>query len=92
MNREIASIALEEESDASLMVEETTGPKEGWILDSRSFQHMCCRKEWFILYEQLDGLYITLPNGKEAKVEGLGEVEIMTRDGRAKKLCEISMF
>lgn len=33
-NRAAASIAIEEETDVSLMVEESKGPKEDWIFDS----------------------------------------------------------
>ncbi|XP_056690200.1 uncharacterized protein [Spinacia oleracea] len=85
--RGAATIAIDE--DVALMVEESKGPKEGWILDSGCSQHICCRKERFTSYKQSDGLCVTLPNGEEAKVEGIGEVEIKTHDRKTRKLREV---
>lgn len=87
--RGMAAIVAHEDHEDYLMVRDEVGSKVEWILDSGNTHHICAYKEWFSSFEECDEKFVTLPNGKEVKVEGIGVVELQLHICQVWKLVEV---
>ena len=56
------------------------------MIDSGCSFHIFCEKEKFARLSYCDGGLVTLPNDERVKVEGIGEVVIVTHDGVKRRL------
>ena len=56
------------------------------MIDSGCSFHICCEREKFAKFNTCDGGLVTLPDDERVKVEGIGEVIIVTHDGVKRRL------
>ena len=59
------------------------------MIDSGCSFHICCEKEKFSKLSYNDRGLVTLPNDESVKVEGIGEVVIVTHDGVKRRLSDV---
>ena len=76
----------DEDYDGALLFDEGVTRSKEWVIDSGCSFHICCERERFAKLSYCDGGLVTLPNDERVKMEGIGEVEIVTHDGVKKKL------
>lgn len=63
--------------------------EDNWVLDSGSSHHICSRREWFSSYKECEGKMVTLPDGRNVKIKGIGEVVIRLHDGQVRKFGDV---
>jgi hypothetical protein len=64
----------------TIMVKENSTVVKGWILDSGATSHMCKEKEIFMELQDSSILSVTLADGKEVPVKGIGKLKLKTVD------------
>ncbi|PKI57141.1 hypothetical protein CRG98_022431 [Punica granatum] len=60
-----------------------------WILESRCSYHMCPNREFFIMYEKIEGGKVLIGNNNACKVIGIGMVPVKMFDGMIISLSNV---
>ena len=75
-----------EDYDGALLVDGGVTHGKEWVIDSGCSFHIYYEKERFAKLSYCDGGLVILPNDDRVKVEGIGEVVIVTHDGVKRRL------
>jgi hypothetical protein len=87
----VVVVGTHSEEDITLVVDGYTHYSNVWVLNSRASYHIYPRREWFLTYEQLDGVNIAMANSSVCKVVGMGSIKIRTHVGKFCTLNEVRL-
>ena len=79
----------DDDYDGALLVEGGLTHSKEWVIDSGCLCHICFEKEKFAKLSYVHGGLVTLPYDERVKVEGIGEVVIVTHDGVNRRLGDV---
>ena len=83
------------DSDSSTFSFSVTTPIIGysrdakWILDTGSTYHVYPNKDWFSIFEKLDGYSVIMDDDRQCNMEGIGTIQIKMFDGMIRELKEV---
>ncbi|XP_057548207.1 uncharacterized protein LOC130826654 [Amaranthus tricolor] len=77
---------VDDDYNGALLIDGGVTRSKEWVIDSGCSFHICCEKEKFAKLSYVDGGLVTLLNDERVKVEGIGEVVIVTHDGVKRRL------
>ena len=64
----------------------TESTHDSWVMDLGCTYHMTPREDWFINLRPAEGSVI-LGDGKTCRIEGIGTVKFMLKDGSIKNIA-----
>lgn len=57
-------------------LQELTNPKESWIMDSGASVHMCYRRDFFSIFQEIQEQMVTFGNDRILSVKGKDTIKI----------------
>ena len=60
-----------------------------WMLDTGATYHVCPNRDWFFIFEKLDGCFVFMGDDRSCNMEGIGTVQIKMFDGMVQELKKV---
>lgn len=83
------ALFAEENSTALLVAKGLEERREEWTIDSACSFHITPHKHWFNLFNPVSEGVVFMGNENSCKIEGIGTVQIRTRDGLVRTLSDV---
>ncbi|GJW07978.1 retrovirus-related pol polyprotein from transposon TNT 1-94 [Tanacetum coccineum] len=77
------------EHDVVLLVVDYKGTPLVWIMDSACSFHMSPNRDWFVTYEEFDGMHVFMGDDSPCKVVDIGTIQIKMHDGVVRTLTDV---
>ena len=86
--------AIERGDDSSdfmfcLVGHQTIASFEEWILDTGCTYHMCPHKEWFFMFEEVDGKVVYMGSGDVSYITEMDSIQLRNHDGSIRVLTNV---
>eukprot|EP00268_Persea_americana_P012188 TRINITY_DN15115_c1_g1_i1.p1 TRINITY_DN15115_c1_g1~~TRINITY_DN15115_c1_g1_i1.p1 ORF type:complete len:252 (+),score=38.81 TRINITY_DN15115_c1_g1_i1:1859-2614(+) len=79
----------DDDSEFNLTIALLVCHSDEWILDSGCTYHMCPNREWFFIFQELDGGTVLIGNDSACKSKGIGKIYLKMHDGAVRVLTDV---